>query len=169
MKTLSNKHLKPGGVTMNFVTRHASRVTPFSSIIPALLFLLLTLLTACSAERRLERLVAHHPELQVTDTLLIRDTITRAPVVIDTALALINLTDTVVISRDRLELKLFKVHDTIHVMGKCKADTIVRELRIPVERIKLVKEKGNVLGKLLWVLVALGVVAILYKIVTRNA
>lgn len=167
MKTLNNKHLKPGGVTMNFVTRHVSRVTFFSSIIPALLFLMLTLLTACSAERRLERLVARHPELRVADTLLFRDTIKLAPVEVDTALPLINLSDTVVISRDRLEIKLFKVHDTLHVMGKCKADTIVRELRIPVERIKLVKEKGNVLGKLLWVVLGLGVIAMLYKIVTK--
>jgi hypothetical protein len=127
----------------------------------------LTFLSGCSPQRRLERLVGHHSELRVADTLLIRDTIKLAPVAVDTALPLINLTDTVVIARDRLEIKLFRVHDTIHVMGKCKADTIVRELRVPVERIKLVKADGGVLSKLVWVLVAVGVIAMLYKIVTK--
>jgi hypothetical protein len=167
MKTLSNKHPKFDMDPQTFLNRKSKIVNRKLLIIPALLFLLLTSLSGCSPQRRLERLVARHPELRVADTLLIRDTIKLAPVAVDTALPLINLTDTVVIARDRLEIKLFRVHDTIHVLGKCKADTIVRELRIPMERIKLVKADGGVLSKLVWVLVAVGVIAMLYKIVTK--
>ena len=130
--------------------------------------LLLSVLASCSPQRRLDRLVAHHPELRIADTLLIRDTIITLPVVADTALSIMRLTDTVTISRDRLEIKLVRINDTIHIKGKCKADTILRELRIPVEKIKLVKAEGGWLGKLPWIIFGLCVIAIVWRIVTDD-
>jgi len=127
-----------------------------------IIFLLL-MLASCSPQRRLERLVEHHPELRIADTLLIRDTIITLPVVADTALSIMRLTDTVTISRDRLEIKLVRLNDTIHIKGKCKADTIVRELRIPVEKIKLVKAEGGVLSKVLWIVIGVGVIVIVSR------
>jgi len=157
------------------VTRHVSRVPlsvprPVSRVpnfVP-FLFLLLTLLPACSPQRRLQRLVVHHPELRIADTLLIRDTIIRASVETDTTLALTRLSDTVIITRDRLEISLVKVHDTIHIRGTCKADTIIRELRIPVEKFKLVKAEAGWLSRLWWIIAGLIVVAILLKFGTRD-
>ena len=104
----------------------------------------------------------------MVDTLLIRDTIITLPVVADTALSIMRLTDTVTISRDRLEIKLVRINDTIHIKGKCKADTILRELRIPVEKIKLVKAEGGWLGKLPWIIFGLCVIAIVWRIVTDD-
>ncbi len=127
-----------------------------------IIFLLL-MLSSCSPQRRLERLVAHHPELRMADTLLVRDTIITLPVVADTALSIMRLTDTVTISRDRLEIKLVRINDTIHIKGKCKTDTIVRELRIPVEKIKLVKAEGGVLSKVLWIVIGVGVIVIVSR------
>ena len=130
--------------------------------------LFICVLSSCSPQRRLERLVLHHPELRMVDTLLIRDTIITLPVVADTALSIMRLTDTVTISRDRLEIKLVRINDTIHIKGKCKADTILRELRIPVEKIKLVKAEGGWLGKLPWIIFGLCVIAIVWRIVTDD-
>jgi len=140
-----------------FVTRHASRVTIFVTI-----FLLL-LLSSCSPQHRLQRLVAHHPELKIADTLILRDTIIRSAIIADSSFPLSQMTDTVVISRDRLEIKLVKQHDTIHVTGQCKSDTIIRELRVPVEKIKLVKEGGGLLCKILWGVIGMVVVAMAWK------
>ena len=127
------------------------------------IIILLFLLSSCSPQTRLQRLVAHHPELRIADTLLIRDTIIRPPIMADTALSIMRLTDTVTISRDRLEIKLVRINDTIHIKGKCKADTIIRELRVPVERIKLVKAEAGWLCKVLLGIIGVVGVAMAWK------
>jgi len=128
----------------------------------------LLILSGCSPQRRLQHLVAHHPELRVADTLLVHDTLVMAAIVADTSIPLTRLTDTVVISRDKLEIKLVKIRDTIHVTGTCKADTIVREVRVPVEKIKLVKEEaGGWLSKLPWIILGLIVIVVIGNRVTR--
>jgi len=140
----------------------------YSLLIIIVLILLVSSFTACSPQRRLQRLVAHHPELLAADTLLVHDTLVMAAIVADTSIPLTRLTDTVVIARDKLEIKLVKIRDTIHVTGTCKADTIVRELRVPVEKIKLVKAEGGWLSKVLWIVIGLVVVALVVKIGTRD-
>ncbi len=127
------------------------------------------MLTSCSPQRRLQHLVAHYPELLVADTLLVYDTLVMAAIAVDTSIPISRLTDTVVISRDKLEIKLVKIRDTIHVKGTCKADTIVREIRVPVEKIKLVKEEaGGWLSKLPWIILGLFFIAAAWKIVTKT-
>jgi hypothetical protein len=118
-----------------------------------IIFLLaLVSVVACTPERRLARLVDRHPELRTTDTVTFRDMIAVAPVSIDTALTLARLATPVALSRGRLEMTLSRAHDTIYLAGKCKADTIVRTLRIPVERIRLVREPFHLPG---WIPLAL--------------
>jgi len=131
------------------------------------ILMLVSSFTACSPQRRLQRLVAHHPELRMADTLLVSDTVVTAAITVDTAIPLTRLTDTVVIARDKLEIKLVKIRDTIHVTGTCKADTIVREVRVPVEKFKLVKaEAGGWLSKLPWIILGLIVIAVIGNKVT---
>jgi len=127
---------------------------------------LLLLSTACSPQKKLERLVAHHPELRLADTILFRDSLKLPEVTLDTALALIRLSDTTVIRKDRLEISLIRLRDTIYLKGRCKADTIIRTLRIPVERIKLIKTepKENVLSKFMWIAAGLIVIILLLRI-----
>ena len=152
----------------NIMKTSNTQIFNFSN--PQIVFiLLLSVLASCSPQRRLDRLVAHHPELRIADTLLIRDTIITLPVVADTALSIMRLTDTVTISRDRLEIKLVRINDTILVKGTCKADTIIQVLHVPVEKIRLVKSEGKVLSKVLWIVVGLGVIAVLWKVVIRDA
>jgi len=151
-------------VTFHLVTFHLVTLLPCHLVTSFITILLL--LSSCSPQRRLERLVAHHPELRIADTLLIRDTLIRPAIVADTSFPLSKMTDTVVISRDRLEIKLVRINDTIRIKGKCKADTIIRELRIPVEKIKLVKEGGGWLCKVSWIILGLFIIAAAWKWVT---
>jgi len=132
------------------------------------ILLLVSSFTACSPQRRLQRLVAHHPELRLADTLLVTDTLFTAAITADTAIPLTRLTDTVVIARDKLEIKLVKIRDTIHVTGTCKADTIVREVRVPVEKIKLVKAGEGWLGKVPWIILGVVFIATFWRIVTKT-
>jgi len=149
--------------TQSFITSLLHYFITFFSITPLLYYSITLLLFSCSPQTRLQRLVAHHPELKLADTLLIRDTIIRSPVVADTALSIMRLTDTVTISRARLEIKLVRINDTIHIKGKCKADTIVRELRIPVEKIKLVKAEAGWLSKIPWIIMGIIVIVIVSR------
>ena len=158
MKTFSNP---------KFDIRHSTFDIRYS-FFPIILILLVSSFTACSPQRRLQRLVARHPELRLADTVLVTDTLFTAAITADTAFPLTRLTDTVVISRDKLEIKLVQIRDTIHVTGACKADTIVRELRVPVERIKLVKAEAGWLSKLPWIILGLVFIATLWRILTKT-
>ena len=121
------------------------------------LAVILILLVSCSPEKRLSRLVKHHPELKVTDTLIIRDTVSLALIQADTVLHIDSLFDTVTISKDRLEVSILRLHDTLYVQGKCKADTIFFEKKIPFEKIVIVKPDrvDQLISRIPWVVVGL--------------
>jgi hypothetical protein len=121
----------------------------------------LILVCACSPQRRLERLIARHPELCIRDTVCIRDSVILPAVMADTALAVASVVQPVIIHKDRLEIEVRKVHDTLYIRGECKADTVYRTLRMPVDRIKLVKEDKSALliRRIPWLAVAVTVIA----------
>lgn len=133
--------------------------------VPCFLLIVGTLVS-CSPQRRLERLIDHHPELLMGDTIPFQDTIIRLPVKVDTAFTLTSLIDTVKIVRDRLEVSLIRISDTIRLKAACKADTIIRTLRIPVERIKLIKEPKP-LPSLIWILLFLLIGLAIITIIKR--
>ena len=80
------------------------------------------------------------------------------------------MTDTVVIEKERLSVKLFRQHDTLYVEGECKADTIIREQIIPVEKIRLVKSDitGMLIGKFPWLVTGLILLVVLRTILKRK-
>lgn len=103
--------------------------------------LVLILLISCSPQRRLERLLVHHPELRVADTLHIRDTFIQPTISAETVFLISRLADTLKLSRERLEVILARQRDTLYLKGTCKADTTIRTLHIPVEKIKYIQQK----------------------------
>ena len=121
------------------------------------LFSVLLLSVACSPSKRLERLISHHPELMIKDTITFRDTIIMHATKADTAILINSLTDTIYLSKDNLQITLKRVHDTLYIEGKCKGDTIYIERKIPVEKIKLVKSDklDNLITKLPWLIIGL--------------
>ena len=100
---------------------------------------LVVFLSGCSATQRLNRLLDEHPELVVVDTLVVTDTILTTRVETDTLLPLAQLTEPMIIQKGPLEVIVQTLRDTLWVQGKCKADTIYRTRRIPVEKIRIVK------------------------------
>jgi hypothetical protein len=138
------------------VTRYTYHVTPAEKILKVekmktmlLMLVMVALCVGCSPSRRLKRLVAHHPELLRADTITFRDTVAVPGVVADTAVLLHVergswdvardtchvVRETVRLERGRLEVLVRRVHDTLFIRGKCKADTVVIRRKIPVTRI----------------------------------
>lgn len=61
--------------------------------------------------------------------------------------------DTIILQKDRLEITLNRIHDTLYVRGKCKADTIIIHRTIPVEKIKILKpdKLDQLISKIPWI------------------
>ena len=130
---------------------------------------LLVILSACSPAKRLEHFLINHPEFRYPDTLILRDTITTRPVEADSSIHIERLYDTVVIEKEQLEVSLLRIQDTLYLNGKCNPDTIFTETRIPVEKIKLVKEPFTLkaLKGPLWLLITLFILIIIMTIIKR--
>ena len=125
-----------------------------------ILLLGVLLCVGCSPQRRLARLVERHPEVLRVDTLIVRDTVPIPGVSIDTAVtgvvsresragnreSRVVSRDSVVIGKGRLEVVVRRVHDTLFIRGKCKADTVFIRRKIPFTKI-VVREPRK-----LWVL-----------------
>ena len=129
-----------------------------------MLLLILCLITGCSPTYRLNRLLALHPELKIADTLIIRDSLIVPQVQVDTMLDFKTIRDTVIIQKDRLQIKLRKIHDTLFLTGKCKGDTVYINRKIPVEKIKIVKPDylDNFISKLPWIVIGLTILILLF-------
>lgn len=106
-------------------------------ILPKVICVLMTilLLTSCSAERRLHRLLALHPELIKNDTVIIQDTTIIPELRIDTIVSINQLKDTIVITKEKLKVKIHQLHDTIYIEALQEPDTIIITKEIPIEKI----------------------------------
>jgi len=125
-------------------------------IITKILFILfLCLIVSCSPSYRLNRLLALHPELKIPDTLFIRDSLIVPQVQVDTILDFKTIRDTVIIQKDRQQIKLHRIHDTLFLSGKCKGDTVYITRKIPIEKIKIVKPDllNNLISKIPWLVI----------------
>lgn len=136
---------------------------------------LLVILSGCSPSHRLNRLLDAHPELTVADTLVVTDTITTAQVEADTLIPLAGLSEPVIIQKGPLEIIVQTLRDTLYVQGKCKADTIYRTRRIPVEKIRIVKPDrlDAIISRIPWLAAALiamvcGIIFIFSKLKPRT-
>ena len=121
-------------------------------ILTILLFLIVA--SGCSPTHRLNRLLALHPELKIPDTIVIKDTLTTPQYEADTVIHIDSIHDTVIVQKDRLEIKLNRIHDTLYIQGKCKADTVIVEHTILVEKIKVVKvdKLDQLISKIPWLI-----------------
>jgi len=93
------------------------------------------MITSCSPERRLHRLLALHPELVQNDTIRIQDTTILPGVKIDTLVLFSQLKDTVTITKEKLQVKLYAVNDTVYFWAEQESDTVVITKEIAVERV----------------------------------
>jgi len=98
---------------------------------------LLLIIISCTPQRRFDRLVKKYPYLLTSDTLVVRDTIrdtiriTVPEVEVDTIVSVKELYDTIILEKDRIKVKVWRVKDKVYINGRC--DTIYIEK--PIERI----------------------------------
>ena len=89
------------------------------------IIIILLLLTSCSPQKKITRLMNNHPDLFSSDTTYIinNDTVDIAvPIIyIDT---LVKDADTVYIKDNQVELKIIKEKEYIRLKGQCTPDTI---------------------------------------------
>ena len=75
---------------------------------------------ACSPARRLERILLRNPDLVSLDTLFIRDSVVVPAVRMDTLVNISTVRDTILIQKDRLEVRVEVTKDTIRIAAECK-------------------------------------------------
>ena len=113
---------------------------------------MLLIIVGCSPIKRHPRLVKKFPHVHTQDTIVQRDTIrVEIPSVqVDTIYQIdsfqVALYDTIIVEQERLKIKMYAVHDSVFIEGKC--DTIfvdkIIERKIPI---RYYKEKDPDLWK----------------------
>lgn len=100
-------------------------------------------LTACSPQKRLNKLLAKHPDLKKDTVLVIRDTVITKHFNFDTLYNYQLQKDTVVIKKENVIVKLFHHNDTVFVNAQAKADTIYKEIKIPFKQVVVETDNKN--------------------------
>lgn len=126
---------------------------------------LLFLISSCTPQKRLNRLIDRHPYLTETDTIKIKDTVRiNVPGVrVDSTVSLNDVQhDTLVIRNEQLTVKTIYNNDSIYISGECDTirDTLIREIRMPTEKI-IYRRPRDALSWYHWVVIALGVLFVI--------
>jgi hypothetical protein len=98
------------------------------------LLLLLLLFSSCTPQQRISRILRNHPDLMRHDTVTFRDTIITPGFVVDSAFAFYS-GDTVVITKERVKVRLVYLHDTLRTNITQTPDTIYREHKVIVNKV----------------------------------
>lgn len=117
-----------------------------------LIIISLLIITSCTPQRRLHRLLKHHPELITRDTLTIKDTVITEAIKADTVFISHNGIDTFYLVKDKLKIQIVKHFDTLKVSGECVGDTIYKTIQIPYDKIVYKKSFIDKYGNLLLIL-----------------
>lgn len=101
----------------------------------------LVLLSACSPQARLNRLIKNHPELAKRDTLTRIDTIVILPGAADTVIHY-KQTDTVIVKENGVTIKYFynTKDSTVYLKGERDTITIIREVPVEVNTFEIKPE-----------------------------
>ena len=76
------------------------------------------------------------------DTVVLNDTF-YTPEVHVTDTFVTSKYDTIELIKDKLQIQIIRQNDTIRLAGTCKSDTLVRVVRIPVEKIAYKEAKKD--------------------------
>jgi hypothetical protein len=97
------------------------------------------LLSGCTPEKRLARLVENHPELAKTDTVFDTIKVVVPEVTADTVVRW--ATDTIVLQEDRLRVQVITdtITKTLKIKGQCLTDTVFQVVPKYITQISPVK------------------------------
>ena len=135
------------------------------------LLLILIFLTSCNPQNRLNRKVkrvenyAYKHGLVIKDTIKVVDTVIIESYIHDTTATFYRHDSITVVNNEKVFLRYFydTLRQEIYHEVECKGDTIIREVFIPVDKIKVI-EKDNRFNIILIVLLA----ALFFVILRRN-
>ena len=135
------------------------------------LLIIVIFLTSCNPQNRLNRKVkraenyAYKHGLEIKDTIKVVDTVIVENYIHDTTATFYTSDSITVIDNSRVLLKYFydTLRQEIYHEVECKGDTIIREVLVPVDKVKVI-EKDNRFNIILIVLLA----ALFFVILRRN-
>ena len=135
------------------------------------LLIIVIFLTSCNPQNRLNRKVkraenyAYKHGLVIKDTIKVVDTVIVENYIHDTTATIIKHDSTIVVNNEKVFLRYFydTLRQEIYHEVECKGDTIIREVLVPVDKIKVI-EKDNRFNIILIVLLA----ALFFVILRRN-
>ena len=96
--------------------------------------LLIILTTSCSTQWHLKKAIKKDPTILVQDTAIVMDTVVIERTAVQDTVTISN-TDTVEIVKNNFRVKIMRAYDTLIIDGGCDADTIVRTVSVPFEKI----------------------------------
>ena len=126
---------------------------------------------SCNPQNRLNRKVkraenyAYKHGLVIKDTIKVVDTVIIESYIHDTTATIIKHDSTIVVNNEKVFLKYFydTLRQEIYHEVECKGDTIVKEVLVPVDKIKVI-EKDNRFNIILIVILA----ALFFVVLRRN-
>jgi len=128
-----------------------------------LIILSILLLASCSPQRRLHRLVSKHPELSRVDTIKVQDTVIVPGPKVDTVFHSSVLKDTLIITKEKLQIRLLEINDTIYLDAEVEPDTVILTKEILVDRIIHTEpEKWWIQYWWLWVMLVGGILLLIF-------
>ena len=135
------------------------------------ILLLCIFLISCNPQNRLNRKVkraenyAYKHGLVIKDTIKVVDTVIIESYIHDTTSTIIKSDSTIVVNNEKVFLRYFydTLRQEIYHEVECKGDTIVKEVLVPVDKVKVI-EKDNRFNIILIVLIA----ALFFVVLRRN-
>ena len=135
------------------------------------ILLICIFLISCSPQKRLNRKVkraenyAYKHGLVIKDTIKVLDTVVVENYIHDTTATFYTSDSITVIDNSRVLLKYFydTLRQEIYHEVECRGDTIIREVVVPVDKIKVV-DKDNRVNIVIMVILA----ALLFVVLRRN-
>lgn len=135
------------------------------------LLLILIFLTSCNPQNRLNRKVkraenyAYKHGLVIKDTVKVIDTVIVDNYIHDTTSTIIKMDSVTIINNEKVFLRYYydTLRQEIYHEVECKGDTLIREILVPVDKIKVI-DKDN---RFTIIVIAL-LIALILIILRRN-
>ena len=121
------------------------------------------ILLSCSPQKRLSRLLKHHPELLQKDTVIFRDTLIIPATKYDTVFN--TNFDTIIIDKGRFNIEIIRHDSLIYLTHTTPNDTVFIEKKITVDKIIYTPEKPKIN---IWFWIAMGAISFILFIIGIN-